>query len=422
METLHFSLKVISPAFIGGGMFGYDNIGNKRIKHLLNHDDPLRIPSLRGVLRFWFRTLYGNLSSNLDSLKALEGKIFGDTTQGQGLRLIPLGHENLKYGGVTVSQASKIGYLGYGPLLYFKDNQNNVSFTSHHANPKGIRRDAVMPGAVFHFLANGNHDQIEGLKKCLILLHIFGGIGSRSRRGWGSLSVVHPADLMPKWENDVGKWINQSLGTLWENGRETLRTISNPTFSAFSQNTVIAISKDSWDANDEEAFRQVLQKLANTMLNIRSCKNYGSIGQKDHDDEVRDFNSKTFRHVPKRLVFGMPYVVRSRDKLMGIKYLIEYPGSIKNSNDDRRASPLLLKIIETPNEKLYAVALFLKAQFFGEPATQLNAQHRTQRKNPKLRQDEKWDDMTGTQQVTDWSAIKAFLNHKMWESKKLTFK
>lgn len=419
MATLDFSLKVISPAFVAGSMFTADNVKGKRIERLVNKDDSLRIPSLRGVLRFWFRAMHGNLSTDLEELHKAEAKIFGDTNYGQGIKIIMAGQENVECGEVSVSQTSDIGYLGYGPLLFQKDDDGSKRFTSHHANPKSKRRDAVMPGAVFRFHAIGDDDQITALRKCLILLHLFGGIGSRSRRGWGSLAVTRPKDLMPAWENDPQKWIKKALNTIWENGSDSLKRIPMPAFSAFSSLTSIAISKDSWNNKNRSPYQEILQKIAKAMLDLRNYQR-GSIGISDHAKEDKDFASKSLQHVPQRLAFGMPYKVQSQKRLMGIEYLIKFPKNSGNRNEDRRASPLILKILETPDNQLYAVALFLKASFFGDPGAELVAKYRSQLANRQTGQKETWKDMSGTQKMTDWSAIDDFLKASMWGAK-LTF-
>lgn len=414
MESLDFTLKLLSPAFIAGANYLEDNIEGKRIKRLIAQDELLRVPSLRGVLRFWFRTYIGSMHSEISTIKEKEALMFGDNNFGQGIRIISTGKEDVSIGEVSVLQDTNIGYLGYGPLLYKKDKNETKRFTSYHSNPKSNRRDAIYPNSLFHFRAIGNFDQIEILKKILILMHLFGSVGSRSRRGWGSIAVVKPTNLFPEWEGNLKKWINKSLDKLWDGGFNFLKNVEIKNFSTFSKNTVIAISKNFQKNDNTYSYQKLLEEVATSFVELRNYKK-SKIGSSDHDNEYKDFNRKTLMNIPQRLAFGMPYKVMSRNNLMGIEYLNE---SLNNPNNDfntRRASPLFLKIIETPDNRLYAVALFLKASFFGDSSAKLVAKYRVQKSNKQINQKEKWQMMNGKKKMNDFYAIDSFLKDEIWQ-------
>lgn len=359
MPTLDFALKVVSPAFVAGAMEKEeeteftDRHGNRIIAthRLIAVDgDGLRIPSLRGVLRFWYRAMHGYLSD----LKVAEAKIFGDTERGQGLRLIPNGIENWRADKVTSSDYS-LGYLGYGPMANITGGSS-----SYHRNG---RREAISPGTVFHFRAVGADQQIDAVKKCLLLLHLFGGVGSRSRRAWGSLAVN--GDFIPhigKTES-IGEWYKNCLLSVWPENQHPFRTnqpTDLPSFSAFSRHSRICISQQSWPYS-EKNYTKPMRQFFDAFRKIRHYQNAGSIGEADHNGEKSDFDNLTFSYIPRRIAFGMPFTASSRNN-WGVKYK-----AFKDGKEvERRASPLFLKVfLDLDNRKLYALSLLLKSQYLG---------------------------------------------------------
>lgn len=89
MKTLQATFKIVTPMFLGGA----DR----------NEPAELREPSIKGILRFWWRALnWGRFAANSDSsdenkallrLRTEEDIIFGNSsgkTTGQGLFLMQL--------------------------------------------------------------------------------------------------------------------------------------------------------------------------------------------------------------------------------------------------------------------------------------------------------------------------------------------
>ncbi len=359
MPTLDFALRVISPAFIAGAMEEIeitrftDQHGNPifaKHRFIGKNGDGLRIPSLRGVLRFWFRAMKAQLTM-LD-LKTAEAEVFGDTERGQGIRLIPNGIENWR--AEKVNGDNSLGYLGYGPVANVPGGSS-----SHHRNST---REAILPGTIFNFRAIGNKlEHIEALKRCLLLLHLFGGIGSRSRRAWGSLAVI--GDFLPSLKKDesILDWFKRTLLSLWPKDQNPFTKLDLPSFSAFSANTKICISKkeESWSFTDTN-YTKLMRQFFNQFKKIRHYQNEGSIGEADHGQEKLDFDNSRFTYLPKRIVFGMPFTASSRNN-WGVKYK-----AFKDGKEvERRASPLFLKVFHGPDERLYAVSLLLKSNFLG---------------------------------------------------------
>lgn len=411
METFDFQLTLLSPAFIAGGM---EEIASTQLKDKKGNTpqhrkigmngDGLRIPSLRGVLRFWYRAKEG--IADTKKLSINEALIFGDTIRGQGLRFIPLVQSKWvpkKIGGEKnkIKGGDSMAYLGYGPLNYVS---KDIGVSSYN---KSSFRDAIPEGTTFTFRAIGNDQQIEELKKCLLLIHLFGSIGSRSRRAWGSLAVS--GDFIPSFDNGqpVNEWFGNCLSNIWPDEDKPSQRTNLPDFSAFCANTRICLSKP------HNSYQQVMDDFHNQFKKVRIYNPFNpsqshKIARDDHAWEVNDSNPKTkdIQNVPLRLAFGMPYHPVSRDKKKPwiVNWEIEYggyysvkPGEIEKI--DRRASPLFLKVFIGPDQKYYGVSLFLKARYFSK-------------KNAKIGKNEHGKHLP----FPGWKAIEAFMANNDWQA------
>ena len=106
MEEIIFELETVTPLFIAGA--DQRNIEN----------EGLRAPSLRGLLRWWFRAIiggvkffYGNL--NLKSVKEEEGKLWG-TTERQSKVLLNIFPIDSRVSTFQNIRGRGIKYLSYG--------------------------------------------------------------------------------------------------------------------------------------------------------------------------------------------------------------------------------------------------------------------------------------------------------------------
>jgi CRISPR-associated protein Cmr1 len=381
LEEFKFDLLLNSPAFAndvprGTKKVEYFEKDPKTRQSVLTFAEPphypvdtrgIRIPSLRGVLEFWYRALLGGLTDP-GEIYSRQADLFGSAEGGQGLTIRPAGTPRFEKGELSFDQnpLSYI-YLGYGPLqsLTVPDDRRRPLpvATSYH---KTQARDAILtePRGRFRFVARGRPEQLEALRKALTLLHLFGGIGSRSRRGWGSVEVE--AQSVPKPPSkDLAPWIAATLGEVCKSGSSMAP--AEPRFSALSRETGIYVTRFS-----SADYQSVLLTFYERFERVRSYWKKQPLAVADHTLEVEDCKlrrEESITGVPKRLAFGMPY------HPSGKKVDIEYVGRRPGSDDEitRRASPLLLKVIRLGNGQHAGVALFLKSSFFGDPDMQIGA-------------------------------------------------
>lgn len=136
----------------------------------------LRAPSLKGALRFWWRAIH----PDLDKLKENETNIFGGTG----------GDEESK--AIKSSFSFRIINLNpsidkYRPLPHHDNSSycNNCEKRNGKCK-KSYKNAAFMPDSTFDLIIRPQNEEI---KKLLILTSILGGIGARSRRGFGCFQI-----------------------------------------------------------------------------------------------------------------------------------------------------------------------------------------------------------------------------------------
>ena len=126
MDSVEFDLEVVTPMFLGGAN---------------NTEAELRVPSIKGMLRFWWRATCG--IESLEGMKKEEAKIFGSTDQKASFSIQVVNSNNinsmldLKERGqkfkVHGHNVSIIDYLSYGTHNYEK-GKGNV-YQRYHITP-----------------------------------------------------------------------------------------------------------------------------------------------------------------------------------------------------------------------------------------------------------------------------------------------
>ncbi len=261
----------------------------------------IRLPSFKGVLRFWWRALaWSRLHGDLKKIQHEEDKLFGSAgPKGGQSRLIILPFQgNARNSGIghNLSLDQGARYLAYGLLETQMD-----------------KRRAYLDGG-FNFTAQMRvrdcDAQTMDLQDALIALGLFGGMGARSRRGFGSLSLksIHV-------RNELQRQEPQSMDDL-------ARQVEN-LCSRYSRTGVPLYTALSGDA----------RYLLLSSNDRGPLKLLDRIGQ-----ELKD----AVRIVPraKRIAFGLP----------------------RRPLNDRRASPLFIHIHECGGKPV-AVLSFLPARF-----------------------------------------------------------
>ncbi len=188
IEKQEYKLEVVTPLFLGGA-------------------DPstpeLRSAPFKGMLRFWWRALNG--SNDLKEMKRNEACIFGSTEKKSMLCIniveasgIKVDRSNLPPGESYRVESSRgtfnlgiIDYLAYGLCEYNKEKRQTEYVKGHFEPKTSFTLELYLKTDLF--------PQVYDALKCFLL---YGGIGARSRNGFGSLYCADiQEDNLPKRSN-----------------------------------------------------------------------------------------------------------------------------------------------------------------------------------------------------------------------------
>ena len=195
MQTITFECEVITPMFLAGA----DGVTPE-----------LRPASIKGALRFWWRALNGHLG--LDEMRRIEGNVFGSTSQRSAL--IIMIEQHLRYDGV--SKKSLLPHKGGSTTPNFSINESFTLKLSLTREDRGM--------------------DIGGVKSLFILTCVLGGLGKRSRRGFGGFKINKIKQNNMDWidynmPSDLGSIFSLLPSAYFKND-----SITNSITSNFSKN------------------------------------------------------------------------------------------------------------------------------------------------------------------------------------------
>lgn len=246
MKKIECEIEILTPMFLGGA----PQNGGEKLKC------ELRTQTLKGLMRFWWRAYAYSATSlsfaereRLALLSEMEGRIFGSAA-GIGNKSafslsIPI--KALKVSDGRLPQHHKVPvrgksfsinileYLCYGTYEYVKGQGNSLI------------RGYLEPNQSFNLTIRIHKDQYaEDVLTALYLLAEFGGIGSRSRNGFGSLNISNKVAVFGELET---RFLRDSLNST---GLMAGLTIDQgiPPFTAFSSNVRLFRTADAfgkWD-------------------------------------------------------------------------------------------------------------------------------------------------------------------------------
>ncbi|MFA0751731.1 MAG: hypothetical protein SLRJCFUN_002134 [Candidatus Fervidibacter sp.] len=219
IRKVQVTLETVTPLFLGGS--------NPR------GEPELRAPSFRGAMRFWLRALLGGVIGD-DPKKIFEheSKVFGSTDHASPVA-------------VRVKQQ---------PL--FHDDYNPLPHKDVRFRFKGFN-----PGQSFEvLLLSRDENALAQAQKALWLLCHLGGLGRRSRRGFGSLQIKEgELALAAKTARELTNNLKQKLQTLLPSPGGFANLPNIPRFPIlhpnWSQVKVCNREFDGW----EEAIKFVMQ-------------------------------------------------------------------------------------------------------------------------------------------------------------------
>lgn len=359
IRSLVATLTGVTPMFLGGAEHAASGF---------------RVTAFKGALRFWWRALeYPRLlqqlqdrDRTLEALQTAERSLFGTAASGGRpeagqsrllMRCLPLGKRAAFYekGQELVRAKAMPGvcYLGYGLMGAFGPTGGRLS------------RSALAWGTEFRIEVRFRGDTTpadrSSVGRAVRLLGLLGGLGSRVRRGWGSVAL----DALEGDVDDKGRPLPFTPPMTADAYREALASLSSgyrdsgdlPPFTAlsgFSRVDIVASGNDPMVLLDTVG-RQMQRYRAwgfNRRVNgepseERFCD--------DHDWFKEAIAGRMRAHAPRRAAFGLPHNYHCTDP--------EADGYVDPKDLNRRASPLMIHIHRLGKTKYSAVLALLPATF-----------------------------------------------------------
>ena len=331
-KTATFTVELVTPAFLAGAEQGKD-------------DCDLRGATLRGLLRWWWRTMHAGFLTPRE-LYELESAIWGKTEQGGAVRVVVERVENSK------------------PVLYdFKDrNRPRRDFAQRHClgepparttqglfylsygmDDAGRRRWFMEPGTnwkirlicrsgEFRRQSLTAEKVLQQAELALELSCAFGGVGSKSRKGFGSLRCQ-------RFEEDMGQVLQRTIQAAAV-FRQNLR-LSN-TFSPQRATSPALGTGKGWLLFFEQAVpsRDVWHVLDHTGFS------YQAVAQQ-------------YKHRREKLALGLPRQIHGpRRDPMHRQRNHRPPERLRGPRGDRHASPVCIHLVPTQEGYLVRVIAF----------------------------------------------------------------
>lgn len=188
MVRCTFEVEVLTPLVIAGA----DN-RNPDLR-----SEGLRPSSLRGVMRWWFRAAIGRLIPSFAELKKIEGLVFRTTGHSSPLRVRTY----------WVSEA-------HLERAYLCMNDRD-GLTRKGVPREQIQRLSIGRPSKFCMHLEFPERLASAVLGVLWLLSMYGGVGARSRRGFGSLALT-PKDEQTKQKiQELGLAFSYPEGSLME--------------------------------------------------------------------------------------------------------------------------------------------------------------------------------------------------------------
>ena len=351
--TLHY--RIATPMFLGGENQQADAT-------------QFRNASFKGALRFWWRALnWGRClqaapqpMAALKELHQREGELFGLASDGKNSKQSQeqihseLQGAVLKQPGMALKDVSYL--LGQGLFHY----------------EKGVTRTYLEGGNLtirLNFKPGMAEADIQSVEQAAIALCLFGGLGSRARKGLGSLAL-HRLERpgQPVREFTTVKSIKDFIQAL------DFSAPADAPLSAFTQATRIDMSATAGKALDAlTAIGNELQMYRGYGHHNPRTNQHEVNGQKarqkfpeDHHNVLAAIQGVRLERLPERAVFGLPHNYRFSTVKQGPKdfaLTAINPSPTGRDSDGRRASPLLVHIHPLQEGKFVAIQTLLPEIF-----------------------------------------------------------
>lgn len=300
MQEKILELKVITPLYNRG----------------MEDDVGLKIPSLRGILRFWWRAIKSE--NNISLLKVEEQKIFGGIS------------------GAAIASPVKFRLIKESdskPVPFSKSaTSNKAKYLSLGLSSMGSPERLCIESGTYHIAMQYPQEIYEELRRSILAFHYFGNLGAKSRNGFGSLYL-----------NNFTEFCDEQTDTPEKFFKTVISQTILPNYSAFSNKARLYESLNVFDSAGE-----ALQKISEMYFGIRttieasfsySIRKYLSFPVGPMVKEQHIFNSKDGRY-SKPYFFKVYRLAENEYKVFVLNLVHQYAHELENSSQSHNYNAL----------------------------------------------------------------------------------
>ena len=354
-DRLSIELVTTTPIFGGGVAAGQPD-----------ECTPIRVPSIRGHLRFWWRALQPAGTAS-DAMRDEERRLFGGTAGNEGAASNVI---------VAVSGVRTAGQDESIPSFSSADGYALFPARGERGQPAKPR---WKPGLAFTLTIDAPSDDAAAVRQALLAWILFGGYGGRTRRGLGSLACASDA-ARAEWLPTAAT--AAAIGQLFQRDVfVTPKGIAATDTPRLAGATLVAGPTPSSSSSAWMASLGMLRMFRQGEALAREQGQDGRPGRSrwPEADKVRRLARRETAHAPRhnampswpRAAFGLPIVAQFQQKDRNKQfYAVSEPKGFeiqwrdaRGETRDRLASPLILKPLALQDGSFAPIALWLDRAF-----------------------------------------------------------
>jgi len=333
----------------------------------------LRTPSIKGVIRFWWRALHYAEDKTLSALKKREEELFGSTRKQSSVRFaleyrskqLNIDNPRSNPSPTWLNGKKRCVYLGYGVITV----------------QEKLERPCIKHDQSFTLRIVARNEIDPSIMNAVKLFGLIGGAGAKSRKGYGSVTLVEMqrnGEAIPcPCPQDLESYGTELNKLLCQTGNFSLP--AEHSFTAFSTAARIDTLLPGKDPIE------ILNNYGETMQLYRSWGRKVKKGhvlptgeqaehnfKNDHDwfKNENSFRSRNPEFHPERALFGLPHNYFKYDPNGNhLSANVEPAGN----SIERRASPLFFHVHKLADKQYIGVSILLPALFLPGTERQISA-------------------------------------------------
>lgn len=361
-HIIEATYRIVTPMFLGDAQQEASSISPQSVK---------------GALRFWWRALmWGHIRSDsrfntdelaLKELHKREAELFGlaihetiengkvKTIGGQSkfsIQVLPKKYELISKDNVhpNFKNYTAARYFGYGLMEAFPSKKNKIE-AGH------LKRSCIQPNQTFTVTLTFHLDVEPSIQEALIVMGLLGGLGSRVRRGMGSIQLETLTQIKFNQKNELfsmPKTTHEYKEAITKYIRQYKVSMPFSTFTTKTRIDCLAVADNPFSA---------LNELAKGMMLYRSWGKDGKVLNQDREGNFKPdhdwkYNNSPKDFHPRRVMFGLPHNYGQGTALAVSPEIQKKPYPTSYYKHDRRASPLWLHVHQIGSEFLGISILF----------------------------------------------------------------